>query len=526
MRRLSSSLARSRALNAEAGRNTKLITDVALSVGLLLLGGWFYGTRWLDLFPLNEFRNWISWRAMSLDDLLRQVALVRGRYAPFASRGVSLFVVTRTADVCGLHAQCLNAPQIGVVLASVVLLYALIVRLLHRRLLAFLVAVMWLFSLGVVDSIAWQATINDKLAVFFTLIGLHVALSFFERRNGKLGLVIANGVLLIVVVLAYNSKESAWVLVPSLILLAITRLERFDWRSVGRQLALLALPASYVLYHYLRYRGSLATDPRWSLYVHDGNPWTNLQTLVQSLANGDSTSTNGTLVIVTSIVLLAALALIGFVAAKRLWRTRTDSTARVALWAEASAVIALVLPIQSQEHNRYYILVPSVFIYIALAAGATMLITARPPLWAARASGFAPVLLVSLLAFNFATSYSHDYASYPRQSANLVDSFPHIRAALPRTLAPHVYLVSNAAPLNTSRFLARAYTTRRHLYEYIFGTSTPAGNLESHFIDMTPSALDTTPREPNSYYVIFDHSLRLTEIDLGNHPVYRRLDTD
>jgi hypothetical protein len=331
MRRLSSSLARSRALNAEAGRNTKLIADVALSVSLLLIGGWFYGTRWLDLFPLNEFRNWISYRPMSVHDLLRQVALVRGRYSPYASRGISMFVVTQTAGACGLRAQCLNGPQIGLLLASVVLLYALIVRLLHRRILAVLVAVMWLFSLGVVDSIAWQATINDKLAVFFTLIGLHVALSFFERKNGKLGIVVANVVLLVVVVLAYNSKESAWILVPSLILLAIARLERLDWRSVGRELTLLALPASYVTYHYLRYRGSLALDPRWSLYVHGGNPWTNLQALVQYLANGESTSANGTLVIVATIVLLSVLAFIGLVAAYRLRRTRTDSTARVAL---------------------------------------------------------------------------------------------------------------------------------------------------------------------------------------------------
>jgi hypothetical protein len=113
-----------------------------------------------------------------------------------------LWSTAATGSVCGLNIPCLDAPNIAVILACTVLLYLLILRLLHNRWIAAGSACLWASSLVVLDSVAWQATVLDKLVTLFSLLALHAVISSVRWRRT----VLANVVVFVPVLLAYNCK--------------------------------------------------------------------------------------------------------------------------------------------------------------------------------------------------------------------------------------------------------------------------------------------------------------------------------
>src|SRR5215467_4363769 len=77
--------------------------DITFGVAVFAIAFGFYSARWINLFPLDEFRSWLWLPRGSVGDLARHVALVRDQqYATYASRGVSFFVVKASANVCDL----------------------------------------------------------------------------------------------------------------------------------------------------------------------------------------------------------------------------------------------------------------------------------------------------------------------------------------------------------------------------------------------------------------------------------------
>jgi hypothetical protein len=510
-----------------AGSRRRRGLDIAVGLAVFAVGFGLYSARWIDLFPLDEFRSWLFLPRGSVDDLIRHVVFVRDQqYATYASRGVSMFVVKSSVSAFGLDTRWLNATQLLMIAASAALLYALVLRLVRRRAIAALAGALWLFSVPVVDSISWQATINDKLAALFTLVGLNVGLTFFRRRTTPLTIVVGNLALLAVVVLAYNSKESAWVLVPSLALLAVATLERFDWPHLRRAGALLVLPALYAAYHYLLYTRHTGRDDIWIGHVHNGDPWTNAKAYLRILANGESASGEPVLsriatvlvvLLVTTIVVAAVV-----VIARRGWsrssRDDADAAARVALWAGCSMMLAIAIPIRTQFHDSYYMLVPAIFLYILLGAGGAMLAPPRARRRAHLAAVATIVVVAAILALNFRASYDRAYAHIPQQSTNFTQAIRQIGHILPRHVEQPVVLVSADTTTNAYHFLGTG--TWRDLYPYIFDTRTRNTEFERHFVDMKRSAYDGTPHQPGSYYVIFDDAMRLERIEHGTTILY------
>jgi hypothetical protein len=508
-------------MNEVSARRERL-SDVGVGGALGAAGLWFYGTRWIDLFPLDEFRSWLFLPLGSFGDLLRHVVLVRDRLqATYASRGVSMFVVDKTAGVCNLDARCMNGAQILTVVGSAILLYALVVRLLHRRTAAAVAGALWLFSVAAADSISWQSTIFDKLAACFTLVGLHVGLTFMRRRATRSTLVAGNLALLGAVMLANNAKESGWVLVPSLVLLAMATVgQRFDWRTVGAKLSLLVVPALYAVWHYIRYQGPLRGDLTWSGHVNRGDAWANVQAYLRILANGHPAFANRFAFDVASFLVIASLALVAVAGAVIVIRRRghgdralvPDTTACFGLWAVGSFVVAIAIPLRTQFHDPYYMLVPALFLCITFATGITILEALPGHRWVALGvRGAIVLLLVGTLLANFRTTYHEAYAAIPGQSDNFVRALPQIGSVLPRTTDEPVYFVTADARYNAYHFLGTA--TWRDVYQYIFPGSAPNPEYERHIVDIKRSTFDATPRAANAYYVVFDDAMRLVEID-------------
>jgi hypothetical protein len=491
--------------------------DIAFGVVVFAIGFGFYSARWINLFPLDEFRSWLWLPRGSVGDLARHVALVRDQqYATYASRGVSMFLVKASANACDLNTPCLNAVQLVAIAGAAVLLYTLVLRLVHRRAIAAVAGLLWVFSVPVLDSVSWQATINDKLAALFTLMGLNIGLAFFRKAPTFRTVVFGNAALLAVVVLAYNSKESAWVLVPSLALLAAATLQRFDWRALRSRCAYLVLPALYAAYHFVLYTRHTQSDDVWSGHIRDGDPWENLKAYVRILANGESVpdhravSRIATVAVIVAVIAITISATV--VLARRGWNA-SSVPARLALWGFGSMVIAFAVPIRTQFHDSYYMVVPAIFLYVVLAAGAAMVADTHAVPQARLAAGGLTAAVVIVLALNYHASYDHTYARIPDQSSNFTEAIRQVGHVLPRDSQQPTVLVSSDTATNAYHFLGGG--TWRDLYEYIFDVDHRDPAFEQHFVDMKRSTFDTTPRDANTYYVIFDAAMRLERIYRG-----------
>jgi hypothetical protein len=496
--------------------------DVAVGIAVFAIGFGIYSARWIDLFPLDEFRSWLFLPRGSLGDLASHVALVRDqKYATYAARGVSMFAVKATANACDLNTRCLNGSQIAMVAAAAVLLYTLVLRLVGRRAIAAGGAVLWLFSVPILDSVSWQATINDKLAALFVLAGLNVGLAFFRREPTLRTIVVGNCVLLVVVVLAYNSKESAWILVPSLALLALATMQRFDWRTARRVGAFLVLPAAYAVYHFVMYTRNTHQDDVWSGHIRDGDPWENLKAYTRILANGASAPDSRVVTTIATVMLIVAVVAVVIAAAATLARrgwTGSSLVPRVALWAFGSMVVAFTIPIRTQFHDSWYMVVPAIFLYVVLAAGAAMATDARGRAPRRLASAAAIFVLVALQVFSFVATYRDVYARIPHQSTNFTRAIRQVGRVLPRDVHEPVVLVSADAATNAYHFLGGS--TWRDLYEYMFDTRHRSRAFEDRIVDMKRSTFDVTPRDPKSFYVVFDDGMRLERIEHGDTVLY------
>src|SRR5436190_2254554 len=403
-----------------------------------------------------------------------------------------MFVVKASANACDLNTTCLNATQLALIATSGVLLYVLLLRLTHRRGVAAVAGLLWLFSVPVLDSISWQATINDKLAAVFTLAGLNIGLSLLRRSLTPRTIAVGNVLLLVTVVLAYNSKESAWVLVPSLALLAVATRDPLDWRAVGRAGALLIAAAAYAVYHFVQYTRNTEADAVWGGHVGDGNPWDNLKAYVRILANGESASASRVLPIVVAVVIVVLIVSIGTAATvmltRRGWNRSTDR-ARFALWGIGSMVIAIAIPLRTQFHDSYYMVVPALLLYIVLGVGTAMVLDAQKRPTLRLASVALALALVALLGYNYRRSYDDGYAQIPHESTHFTTAIRQAGRVLPRHPRQSVVLVTDDETTTAYHFLG-AGTLWRDIYEYMFNTRTRSPLIEQRFADMKRSTFD------------------------------------
>lgn len=137
----------------------------ALVAAPMLAAAAFYGWNFADLFPLIEYRQWIDnsvdwWPALQW---FLDVALLH-RSAPGFSRATSLLVAAAFRDTCGVSIACHNGMHIAMILASAALLAATLRRWVDPFITAGAL-VFFLFSVPVLDAVAWQATLLDKCAV-------------------------------------------------------------------------------------------------------------------------------------------------------------------------------------------------------------------------------------------------------------------------------------------------------------------------------------------------------------------------
>jgi hypothetical protein len=203
------------------------------------------------LFPLIEYRQWSVPANISVIGTLFTLKSIA------FSRSFGLFTDASLAIFFGHNVMLHNAFQICLLVASAALLSLTLRRLFPTAPsslfgVALLIA---LFSTAIIDSLVWQATMLDKLCLFLTWLATYASMRISVGKLRVGTLVAANVGILSVVIAAYNSKESSFALVPSLLLLLIIRGIKDNWNiqsflvSTRNALAILAIPIIYAAIH-------------------------------------------------------------------------------------------------------------------------------------------------------------------------------------------------------------------------------------------------------------------------------------
>jgi hypothetical protein len=236
--------------------------------------GWLFG-RFL---PMSEFRDWIRWTPVDWLGMLRLVVLREDSY----TRHFSFWTSGTLGAITERDIVLLNTILIAMVIGSGLALYALLRSWRAPRPVASGAFLLWSASMPVLDTLCWQATIVDRLALLFALLGL---LAFSLGRTRALSwqnIATTNILVTLPLIAAYNSKEVAWFLLPGLFVIAFLG-GTGNFSSGWQQLRLLALPTLYVIFHHAR--ALLDWLANYELHAHslEGSPGSNISAYLTQL---------------------------------------------------------------------------------------------------------------------------------------------------------------------------------------------------------------------------------------------------
>ncbi len=132
-------------------------------------------------------------------------------------RQVSMLSFLFMKKICGYNNVCINLFQMIIVAVSGVLIYIHSIQIFKKTSNAFLISLLWFFSLPVLYATIWQAVNVDKVAIMFSLCSLILSYYYINKENNIKNNIISNFLILIFVILAYNSKESSFFIMPLII---------------------------------------------------------------------------------------------------------------------------------------------------------------------------------------------------------------------------------------------------------------------------------------------------------------------
>jgi hypothetical protein len=228
----------------------QIFLPIIILVSLFLI---FFWAQFGELLILIEARDYIKYGGWFNDyaSLVKDCLIPSGKN----TRYVSMFGFYVMKNSCGYGAVCINTFQLVILSLAGVFLYLHSLQLFKNILMATLVAALWLFSLPALDAIAWQAVNHDKMAALFVFMTLFFSTLFVEK-NGRFVILLSNVLITLFLILAYNSKESAFFLMP--LILVQYALYSTSIKDFGKNLVKLIIPFIFSLYFIIGYFIKLA----------------------------------------------------------------------------------------------------------------------------------------------------------------------------------------------------------------------------------------------------------------------------
>jgi hypothetical protein len=412
---------------------------VLLGATLFLACMLFFSNFTADLPALREMRGFIYYGGfLGGYSLWPEIAHpVGGIGAP--SRMVAMLFSALDARICGFGARCNNLSQALLLASIAVALFVHLTQLLANRWVAAWLAALWCLSLPALEGSIWQATQLDKLAALFSLLYL-IVLHRIPRHGGRWPWRLGCNVLLVVLLfLAFKSKEIAFVLVPLTVLWVLIE-------SVPRPAAIFSLsacvllPVAYGTYYIVHYMQHVPAD--MARHFGAGSPLTVLPILIGSLLG------NGPLLglgdwgglyqgfaaaAATMMTLVLVLSVVRFVYARHRDGAWMGRSSRTTTYLGAIVIGTLLMTARTEAPHAYYLMITegALLGLIGLAA-----LEPGPNLAPRRQTGMRIGLIAATsaaVAFGFAAQRTPGSAAARIQTMGRIlnDAFATIRTSVP-----------------------------------------------------------------------------------------------
>ena len=473
---------------------------LAIAAAPVLIGVCVYLVLFDNLFPMVEYRQWIHFPT-TLNWTLQQSFFPSGTY----NRSLPLWLTRAFYLTCGGSVRWSNALLLSMLFvswASTVAIMGMISGWRYPVIAALSMAAV-IFSEPALSAASWQATCLDRAAAMFTSLSLAVYLA--ASRYGVITrIIIGNTVVLLLVFCAYNSKEAAWPLVPSLVMMGlIVAAEATFQKRMTVVAATLVAPMLYAGYSIGRtvahHLGSTIAD------VHNfgGDVFTNTSRYLQYMF-GFVDRPQATLA--TAVVLVTISAIVVLVPSRGQQRFK-----QWLIWAGLSFIMALVPPAKTQFTSAFYLLVPEIFfaILVFLLVAMMMEMAKTRPL---RSAVYAAIAVVAIC---YSLSFAKRFPFYSIV-ASTSDGVRSTLATLAQTDPDGKNPVRLLYPQQA--YLAHQFLSDEklgwNLGEYVFGFGTSQAAAFEKQMSVAPYTGDAFARETRdgALNVVLDERLRITKI--------------
>ena len=465
----------------------------------------FFFYHFGELLILIEARDYIKYGGWFNDysSLVKDCLIPSGNN----SRYVSMFGFYVMKNSCGYSPICINTFQLAILSLAGVFLYLHSLQLFKNILMATLITALWFLSLPALDAIAWQAVNHDKMAALFVFITLFFSTLFVEK-NGRFAILLANVLITLFLILAYNSKESAFFLMP--LILAQYALYSTSIKDFGKNLVKLIIPLIFSLYFIIGYFIKLADY--WKEHTLSNDIINTITVYSNFLLNYYAAFLS--VAIVFAIVMIIPFFLIPF----NHFKLKKDGIENRALnrnliYSYLFFLLSLVIVIKVKHPSVFYLLIPLAgFLLIIFSSINIILCHLSNRIYL---KGIFVVSLMGLLVFhiyNYSTLFKADfkYAKLLRHSSQLNQTFSVIADKLPLSTNKVYNIFYPASIENSSLINGDSQISDMTLINFIYEVDgdypvkiTTYNNVEE---------VNGMVKEENAYYIIFDKEYNLLKI--------------
>jgi hypothetical protein len=361
------------------------------------------------------------------------------------------------------------------------------------------------FSEPVLSAVSWQATCLDRAAAMFTGLSLAIYLAV-SRCTVRNRIIIGNTLILLLVFCAYNSKEAAWPLVPSLVVMGLVVADEAAFRKkMTIVAATLVAPILYVSYSIGRTIAHHVVSTTADVHNFSGDVFANTSRYLQYMF-GFVDKPKVTLLAAAVIVTISAIVVLAPDRGQQRFK-------QWLIWAGLSFIMALVPPAKTQLTVPFYLLVPQIFFVILIFLLVAMM-TEMAKTMPLRSAVYAAI---AVLAVCYSLSFAKRFPFYSI-TASTSDG-------LRSTLATLAQIDPNASTPVRLLYPRRAYLAHQflsderlgwNLGEYVFGYGTSqAAAFEKH-MSVAPYTGDEFEggTKDSALNVVLDERLRIIKIIL------------
>lgn len=491
---------------------------------LVFLGGFlFFVAKYVTLFPLVEYRQWIFGRGIK--QIIQYLSLngffsIPASYEFFSisfSRSYSVVVALILSSVCGSNHFCHNGFQISMIIVAASFASFATWRLSFSRSLmpALTTLVVVLFSVPILDAIAWQATLLDKTAMLMVAVTLWIVSSVNLALPPPAWRI--NAVLLLFFFLAYNAKESSHFLAPTILSLLYFRFRLtgvYIWLSIVKSLRLVIIPVIYSTIHV-----ALVVYDRIFISINEfsrvtgGDVCQNLQKYIQYIFNFP----NSTFSMVDLSPLMAVV--VAFVVLPSIISSRKspDKPPPLQIWALFAFLGSMIIPIRTSIAAPFYLLIP--MLYFGMMLGLIVdyiLVRVNGIRWRV-----AIRVLVVLVLFGRVISVFETETQYKRLmnlSDNFWETLDKVRSEIAADMPVRIIFATSPGEARTYMFVAAPGATGKHaLAPYLLpkGASIDMQErVDATISDVPVDKLDGI-QDPQELVVTIDRNLELQAMYRG-----------